>query len=184
MRLQYLPGVFPFDRDTPFSQETSLGVGAAPSTASRAFQPTKQATDKRSARGAEQNRAKNYLQRVLVRRNNRVASIAVNDVDWMRSARNYVSVYSRGEVHKTRATLMRMAQLIDPQRFLRIHRSVIVNVACVHTLFVGPQNKTSIQLHSGLHLAVSRKYRHHVRAVLSKVVNCRSDIDERCPGRS
>ena len=106
------------------------------------------------------------LERLVVRRNQRISSIALKDVDWISSARNYVELHLRDEVLKSRSTLAKVAALVPPRQFLRINRRTIVNLECVETAKVGSSGTVRIRMSGGTELSVSRRYSARVRNVL------------------
>jgi LytTr DNA-binding domain-containing protein len=57
--------------------------------------------------------------------------VAVADVEWVDSAGNYVRLHAGGRTHLYRETMKAFAQQLDPERFVRIHRSAIVNIDCI-----------------------------------------------------
>jgi two-component system LytT family response regulator len=81
-----------------------------------------------------------YLRRFLVRKRDRVVVVAAEDVDWIEAADYYASLHVGDTAHLLRESLNELEQRLDPERFVRVHRSAIVNVARVreiHPLFHG-----------------------------------------------
>lgn len=100
-----------------------------------------------------------YATRILVRRGDRMKFVPTNDVDWFESAGNYVRLHTGSETELVRGTLARLAGQLDPGRFVRIHRSTIVNVARIRDVqpwFGGDYTATLVD---GTELRVSRHYR-------------------------
>ncbi len=64
----------------------------------------------------------------VVRERNRVHTIPAEDIDWIEGARNYVRLHVGEKSHLLRGPLTAIQAQLDPSRFARIHRSVIVNV--------------------------------------------------------
>jgi two-component system LytT family response regulator len=107
-----------------------------------------------------------FLQRISVRIGEHIRVIAVNDIDWIGADGNYVHLHAAGISFMHRETLRRLAQSLDPARFLRIHRGIIVNlerIREVHPLFKG---SAEVVLHDGTRLDLSRRFRAGARAVL------------------
>ena len=110
--------------------------------------------DGRAARAAPA-----HVTRVLVRHGDRMQFVQTDEVDWFESAGNYVRLHVGSRTELVRATLAGLARQLDPARFVRIHRSTIVNVARireVHPWFGGDYTAT---LADGTELRVSRHFR-------------------------
>jgi len=69
------------------------------------------------------------LHRLVIREGERIRFLDVGSVDWFESADNYVKVRVGVAEHLVRTTLQRLEQRLDPARFIRIHRRVIVNLS-------------------------------------------------------
>ena len=107
-----------------------------------------------------------HLQRISVRVGEHIRVIAVDAIDWIRADGNYVQIHADGTRHLHRETLSHLLATLDPARFLRIHRGVIVNVERireVHPLFNG---NAEIVLRDGTRLDLSRRFRAGARVVL------------------
>ena len=95
-----------------------------------------------------------------------VRIIATSDIDWIRADGNYVCIHAAGTSHLHREPLTSLLATLDPSRFLRIHRGIIVNVdrvAEVHPLF---QGSAEVVLHDGTRLSLSRRFRASARHAL------------------
>jgi two-component system LytT family response regulator len=92
--------------------------------------------------------------------------VAVDEIDWIRADGNYVQIHANGTRYLHRETLSHLLAALDPARFLRIHRGVIVNVERireVHPLFKGG---AEVVLHDGTRLDLSRRFRAGARVAL------------------
>ncbi|HEX7111285.1 MAG TPA: LytTR family DNA-binding domain-containing protein, partial [Mizugakiibacter sp.] len=88
------------------------------------------------------------------------------DIDWIRADGNYVRIHAAGAAFLHRETLQGLLAALDPARFLRIHRGIVVNVERVrevHPLFGG---NAEVILHDGTRLDLSRRFRAGARALL------------------
>jgi two-component system, LytTR family, response regulator len=72
--------------------------------------------------------APSYIGRFAVRSDGRVRFVAAADVDWIEADGNYMVLHVGDTSHRLRASLAGLTEGLDPTRFVRIHRSVIVNV--------------------------------------------------------
>ncbi|MEO8032069.1 MAG: LytTR family DNA-binding domain-containing protein [Gemmatimonadota bacterium] len=107
-----------------------------------------------------------HLQRLLVRERGRTEVIAVNEVDWFEAADNYVRVHLSGRLELVRDTLSGLESRLDPARFIRVHRSAIVQVSRIRSLLVEQSGDAMLTLQSGADVAVSRTYRKALEAAL------------------
>ncbi len=99
------------------------------------------------------------LTRFVVRDRDRFVLLPALEVDWMRAAENYVELHARGATHLVRHTMKELAAKLDPRRFARIHRSVIVRIDHVLEIRAGASGDYEVTLHDGEVLPMSRTHR-------------------------
>jgi two-component system LytT family response regulator len=100
-----------------------------------------------------------YLDRLAVKTNGITRFVRVKDIEWIEAAGVYVTLHTSGKEFLYRATLTDLAQSLDPSRFLRIHRSVIVNIESIVQLEPLSHGEFEVLLKDGSHPRVSRTYR-------------------------
>ncbi len=100
-----------------------------------------------------------YGERLIVRSSGSVHFVKVDTVDWIEASRNYVKIHCGPEVYTMRETMARMEARLDPERFLRIHRSTVVNIDRIRKIEPGIGTESMVVLESGERLMVSRAYR-------------------------
>lgn len=101
-----------------------------------------------------------YPDALAIRAGAQYAVVRVAEVDWIEADGNYARVWVQGRprvVMKSLATLER--DVLDPERFVRVHRSTIVNVSRVAAVEPGPHSDTILVLHDGTRVTCSRRYR-------------------------
>jgi two-component system LytT family response regulator len=106
--------------------------------------------------------------RIPVRVNGRVVLVSIKSVDWVQAADNYVKLHVGAQSHLLRETLSSIQLRLDPARFLRIHRSTLVNIERIkelHPLFHGDH---AVILDDGTELTLSRRYRPALEAALGR----------------
>ena len=99
------------------------------------------------------------VKRFLVRTREKVLFIRSEDIDWVEAADYYVSIHTGGKAYLLRQTMMELERQLDPAKFVRVHRSAIVNldrVAEMHPLFRGD---CLLVLQDGTRLRMSRARR-------------------------
>lgn len=106
------------------------------------------------------------LTRFVVKEAGRVFFVPLGAVDWLEAAGNYVGLRVGSRIHLIHETLRKIEQMLDPQQFLRIHRSTIVNVERIRELQPFANGEFVVILHDGTRLKLSRSYRERADEVL------------------
>lgn len=107
-----------------------------------------------------------WLARVSVKVGEHIRVLTTGEIDWIEANGNYVHIHSGNTTYLHRETLRQLQDTLDPARFLRVHRAVIVNVDRVrevHPLFNG---NAELVLHDGTRIGLSRRFREHARRAL------------------
>ena len=107
-----------------------------------------------------------WLTRMSVKVGEHIRVVATSEIDWIEANGNYVYIHADAITYLHRETLRQLQDTLDPARFLRVHRAVIVNidrVREVHPLFNG---NAELVLHDGTRIGLSRRFREHARRVL------------------
>ena len=111
-------------------------------------------------------RARGFRTRFVVRRGNTHHIVPADQVDWMDVADNYLSLHAGPKTHLWRGTMKQAEDELDPERFVRIHRSVIVAVDRILTVRAHESGGHVMEINGGVHLRSSRQYADRVRALL------------------
>jgi two-component system, LytTR family, response regulator len=109
------------------------------------------------ARCAE--RAPQRIDRVIIRDRGRAVALEPSAIDWVRSDGDYVRIYAGRSNYLHDATLTALAEQLPPDRFVRIHRSTIVNVERIHALEPVTNGDYVVLLTTGARLRLSRTHR-------------------------
>lgn len=105
---------------------------------------------------------------LLIKQPGRMYFVLVEQIDYLEATGNYVTVHAQGVPHLLRTTLGQLAQQLDPQRFLRIHRSLIVNSRQVQELLAWTHGEYLLKLLDGTHLTSSRSYTEDIQQFIQK----------------
>jgi len=100
-----------------------------------------------------------YRDRLAVRVRDGLVLLRTEQVDWIEAADNYVNLHCGGETHTVRETMTALQKTLDPRKFLRIHRSAIVNLDRVKALQPWFRGDYRVVLSTGATLTLSRGYR-------------------------
>jgi two-component system LytT family response regulator len=105
--------------------------------------------------------------RLPVRTGGRVSFIKMDDIFWVDAAHNSVRIHTGdGTIHVVREAISELEGRLDAGRFLRIHRSTIVNADHVRELELSPYGNYIAILTSGQRLTVSRSFRDSLGTLL------------------
>ncbi len=101
-------------------------------------------------------------ERFLVKMLGREFLVDAKRIDWAQSAGNYVNLQVRDRAFPLRSTLSGLAEQLDPERFVRIHRSYIVNLGSVASIEPLDTGDARVHLENGQMIPCSRSYREHL----------------------
>jgi two-component system, LytTR family, response regulator len=107
-------------------------------------------------------------ERMMIKCSGRLVFLNVNDIDWIDAAANYVRVNVDGTSYLVREGIGRVAGRLDPDRFARIHRCTIVNVARIKELHPCDSGEYIAVLKNGKELSCSRGYRPQIQRLIQK----------------
>ena len=98
------------------------------------------------------------LKRIAVRSVGKTKFVHLDDVLWIQAAENYVQLHTATSQHLVHATMQSMLARLDPEVFVRIHRSAIVNVRHVMQIETTEQGDYMLTLDNGFCIQSSRTY--------------------------
>ena len=109
-----------------------------------------------------------FLTRIIVREGGTVTFLPVDEIDWIEAADYYAKLHSGNFVQLVRYTMNELERELDPDCFVRVHRSAIVNVSRVKEIRVDYQNHHVVVLRSGLRVPLSRRRRDVLEGIMSR----------------
>jgi two-component system LytT family response regulator len=109
-----------------------------------------------------------YLERLLIRKGERMVLVRLDEVDWIDGAGNYLELHAGKTTYLLRHTLSGLEARLDPHAFLRIHRSTIVNVDRISELHPTFAGDYVVTLRDGTQLSLSRTYRGKVEQLAGR----------------
>ena len=119
------------------------------------------------AAASEAERARGKRKRFVVKSGSTHYFVAVDDVDWIDAADNYLRLHVGSKTHFARGTMKQAEDDLDPDRFVRIHRSAIVAVNRIRAIRNTETGGHLIELTDGVQLRSSRQYFRRVSELLS-----------------
>lgn len=102
---------------------------------------------------------KSRIDRIAVRNKGHVTFLRTDSIDWIEAADNYVCLHCAGATHVMRETMNALEARLDPAKFVRIHRSTMVNTDRIRELQPWFRGDYRVILHDGTALTLSRSYR-------------------------
>ncbi|HWS72352.1 MAG TPA: LytTR family DNA-binding domain-containing protein, partial [Thermoanaerobaculia bacterium] len=150
----------------PFSQERFdraldrvrrfLGDRASSPASSQAFTP------------APQHRAPRPRERFAVRVRGQVLFVKTSSLEWIGAEGNYARLHTPDTSFLIRESLQQLESELDPELFVRVHRSAIVNIERVSKLILGPEGAFSIVLQSEAAVSLGPTYRERLEQMLGQ----------------
>lgn len=113
--------------------------------------------------------ASRRIQRLIVRDGDRSVVLRIDQIDWIRAAGNYCEVHVGSSTHLLREKISVTESRLDPQHFVRIHRSTIVNIDRVKEIHQMGRGDLIVQLIDGTKLPLSRTYRERIEFLLGRI---------------
>lgn len=107
-----------------------------------------------------------YLERLVIKTGGRVIFLDTEEIDWIEAEGNYVTVHTGEKSHLLRETISNLERQLDPKKFVRIHRSAIVNINRIQELQPWFHGEFRVILQGGTQLTLSRSYRENLQSIL------------------
>jgi len=108
------------------------------------------------------------LDRLALRLDGRILFLRIEQIDWIEAADDYVRLHVGKQVLEHRDTLTRLEQRLPIDRFLRIHRSTIVNVDRIREMQPWFQGDYVLIMHDGTRLTTGRSYRDRLKGLIER----------------
>jgi len=107
-----------------------------------------------------------YARRLVVRIGSRIRFVDVSEVDYVDAEGNYARLHVAKRAYLLRETMARLEERLDPERFIRIHRSTIVNLDRIREIEPLPKGNYQVVLRDGTRLGTTRRYRENLNALI------------------
>jgi two-component system LytT family response regulator len=108
-----------------------------------------------------------YLTRVMIKASGRVVLLKVDEIDFIEADGNYAKLHVGRKAHLLREKMNDLEGQLDPAKFVRIHRSIIVNLDRIKEMHPHFNGDYIVVLEDGRQLRLSRTRREHLEARLS-----------------
>ena len=104
--------------------------------------------------------------RILIKSSGELHFLKTDEIDWIEAEGDYMKFHAGGRAHLLRETMARLESRLDPRRFIRIHRSTIVNVDRVRKMSPAFAGEYAVVLNDGTKLRLSRGYQDRLQEIL------------------
>ncbi len=112
-----------------------------------------------NAASAEASPQPRYLERVAVQMKGRVHVVPVERIEYVTASGPYVELFADGKRHLIRESMQHLEEQLDPERFIRIHRSAIVRLDLIETLIRSEGSEYHVIMKGGVRFRVGRSRR-------------------------
>lgn len=151
---------------TALDRARASWAGQAPLQRARALEQRLRALLAEYEQGSPADPQDRYLERLMVSVGHRSLVVETGAIDWI-GARDYCAeLHVGGKTHVVRESLAALEASLDPRRFIRVHRSAIVNIARVRELSRRAVRGTAVVLADGSRIPVSRSQLPKLRDLL------------------
>jgi len=113
---------------------------------------------------------KQFVDRIMVKTSDRMYLVKVEDIDWIEADDNYVKLHVGNKYHLLRQTMKSLEDTLDPGIFLRIHRSVIVNMDRIKEIQQWFNNEYTVILKDRTELTMSRGYKDKAKEMFKNFI--------------
>jgi two-component system LytT family response regulator len=104
-----------------------------------------------------------YSRRLMLKSEGRIYFLTVDEIDWVEAAHNYLVLHVGAKSHLIRETMDALEARLDPDHFVRIHRSTMVNIERVREMHPWVREEHAVILRDGTRLTLSRSYYERLR---------------------
>lgn len=106
-----------------------------------------------------------YPTRLAIRDGEESTCVDVDAIDWIDAAGDYMCVHANGATHVLRGTMKHLEELLNPEVFVRVHRSAIVNRHRVTSMRPHRNGEYFLSLDGNTELKLSRKYKRNIERI-------------------
>lgn len=107
-----------------------------------------------------------YPDILAIKDGSEVTRVAINEIQWIDAAGDYMCVHATEKTHIMRRTMKELENDLDPKKFVRAHRSAIVNINFVQKMISHISGEYHLILNNGTELKVSRSHRDRVKEMI------------------
>jgi two-component system LytT family response regulator len=106
--------------------------------------------------GEARRKAPERLERILVRDRGRIFPLVLDEIEYLKADSKYTAIVARGRTFLVRIGISELEERLDPKRFVRIHRSALVNLDYVESMKADEQSLLELEMRDGTRLTANR----------------------------
>jgi two-component system, LytTR family, response regulator len=110
-----------------------------------------------------------FLRRLVVETGEKIVLVRVEDIQWMQSLGKHIRLHVGETSHLLRQSMKNLQAMLDPNRFVRVHRNAIVNLDHVDEFYLPPSGNMFVKLDNGASLPLRRANRGMLRKLLKDI---------------
>ncbi|MBL7961098.1 response regulator transcription factor [bacterium] len=120
--------------------------------------------------GAAASSNSNYLDRIVIRTSGRIHFASTDAIDWIEASGKHLDIHAGKSVHRIRESMSDLERKLDPKKFLRIHRSYIINISRIREMQSWHKGEYMVILENDTKLVTGRGYRDNLNLLLNRLV--------------
>jgi two-component system LytT family response regulator len=109
-----------------------------------------------------------FLNRLLLKENGKIFFVKTDDIQWIEAEEKYVNLHTSGKSHLYRETMNNLEKKLDPEKFIRIHRSYIIHMDFMKELQPWSHGDYAILMKDGMKLNLGRSYRERFMKIFGR----------------
>lgn len=106
--------------------------------------------------------------RIVVKEAGRIQFVDLEEIEWIKSAGNYLELHTAGETHLIRQSISNMETRLSPAEFVRVHRSVMVRIASIQFIERTSDGNFSLYLKSGQEIKSGKHFKKNLVERIAK----------------
>jgi len=106
--------------------------------------------------------------RISVKSKGRILFLRLDEIYWIEAQGNYIRLHLKDESHLLRETMTSFEGRLDPERFMRIHRSTMVNIDHIKDIQPWFTGEYIVRMENGKELTLTRSYRNNLKRLLGE----------------
>jgi two-component system LytT family response regulator len=130
---------------------------------------TETETGNRSSEHRDAMPRRQFLWRLAVEAGEKIGLVRVEDIQWMQSLGKHIRLHVGKTSHLLRQSMKKLQAVLDPNRFVRMHRNAIVNLGCVDEFYLSSSGNMFVKLSNGVLLPLRRANRPMPRRLLKDI---------------
>lgn len=105
-------------------------------------------------------------ERIVIKSSGRIYFINTSEIEWLEASGNYIKLFANGAAHLTRDTMNSMEKKLNPEKFVRIHRSIIVNVDFIKEFKPWFNGEYEVYMKNKTKFTSGRTYKNSIDSIL------------------